>query len=182
MGSVARPAWRFGWALTVVLVTSGLSRDDAPDDGSFGLTEPIACREINGYEDYVVLPGAALTADEKLLVYFRPRHYKSAQVDGQFEAHLTQSGKVRRRGEKAVVWSKAKLLDYKVRTAEPPKLIFLRNTIALKGLKPGEYDFEIVLRDEVGRSKPAVRVLPFHILPSPKPARGADGPGRTSDR
>jgi hypothetical protein len=165
-----------------LFATAGLSGGDAPDDGSFGMTEPIACREINGYEDYVVLPDAALTADEKLLVYFRPRHYKSAPVDGQFEAHLTQSGKVRRRGEQAVLWSKAKLLDYRVRTAEPPKLIYLRNTIALKGLKPGEYEFEIVLRDEVGRSKPAVRVLLFRILPSPGPTRDEKSPGSTSDR
>lgn len=151
---------------------------EGDDDGSFGLTAPVACREINGYEDYVVLPGAALTADEKLLVYYRPVHYKSARVDGKYEVHLTQDGRVRRRGSKAVLWSKPRLLDYKVRTDTPPQLIYLRNTIALKGLKPGEYELDVVLRDEVGQSAPAVRSLPFRVVPSPDPTggRGAAGP------
>lgn len=169
--------WRFVPALALLSVAGAAPPDE--DDGSFGLTEPVACRDINGYEDFVVLPGAALTADEKLLVYFRPRHYKSAPAGAKFEVHLTQDGRIRRRGEKAVLWSKSKLLDYSVRTDTPPQFIYLRNTIALKGLKPGEYDFDIVLRDEVAQTTPAVRTLPFRVLPSPAasaPARADDPP------
>jgi hypothetical protein len=163
----------------------GSARPAAPDeddDGSFGLTAPVACKEIKGYEDYVPLPRAALTSDEKLLVYFRPRHFKTAQNGDSYEAHFTQDGRIRRRGEKAVLWSKKNLLDYRPTTENsPPRLVYLKNTVALKGLKPGEYEYEIVLRDEIGRSAPAVRALPFTVLPPPAAGEASkkDGPGNT---
>jgi hypothetical protein len=148
------------------------SRDPNDDDGSFGMTMPVACKEIRGFEDFQELPGAALTSDEKLLVYFRPRHYKSAKVGAEFEAHLTQDGRIRRRGEKAVLWSKAKLLDYRVKTDMPPQSIYMRNTISVKALKPGEYDYDITLHDAIGRSAPVVRTLPFTIVPAAAPSSG----------
>jgi hypothetical protein len=161
-------------ASAAVRPSPGWDGSDDPDDGSFGFSAPVACKEIRGYSDYVPLPDAALTSDDKLLVYFEPRHYKSARAGNKFEAHFTQDGAIRRRGEKPVLWSKKNLLDYRATDDRPPRLIYLRNTIALKGLKPGEYDFEIVLRDEVGRSAAAVRTLPFRVV---APASG-DGPAQ----
>lgn len=153
------------------------------DDGSFGFTPPIACKEIKGYEDYEPMEEAVLTKDEKLLVYFRPRHYKTDRVGNAYEARFTQEGRIRRRGEKAVLWSKKDLLEYTARSETPPRLIYLRNTVALKQLKPGEYDFDIILRDAVGRSAPAVRTLPFTVIAAPdergtakKGGRGNPGP------
>jgi len=126
----------------------------------------VVCKHVQGYEDYEALPNAELTSDDKLLVYFRPRHFKIKPTGEKFEAHFTQEGKIRRRGEKTVVWQKAKLLDYnpKADTREMP--IFLKNSISLKGIKPGEYQLEITLRDEVGKSVPAVKTVDFKIVPT----------------
>jgi len=148
------------------------------DDGSFGFTPPIACQEIRGYEDYEPMEEAVLTKDEKLLVYFRPRHYKTARVGNAYEARFTQEGRIRRRGEKAVLWSKKDLLGYTARSETPPRLIYLRNTVALKQLKPGDYDFDIILYDAVGRSAPAVRTLPFTVIASPGESGAAKKGGR----
>jgi hypothetical protein len=151
--------------------SSADTSDDDPDDGTFGLSAPVACKEVRGFEDYEPLPDAALTADEKLLVYLRPRHYKVTREGSKYVAHLTQDGRIRRRGEKAVLWSKKNLLDYKAETDTPPGPIYLRNTVALKGLKPGEYDFEITLYDKIGQSAPAVRTLPFRVVAAPAPEK-----------
>jgi hypothetical protein len=151
---------------------SGAPEED--DDGSFGMTPPVACKEIRGYEDFVPLEPAALTADEKLLVYFRPLHFKTARKGSSYEAHFTEEGRIRRRGGKAVLWVKKDLMEYRPRTETPPRLVYVRNTVSIKGLKPGEYDLELVLRDEIGRGAPAVRVLPFTVLPS----RAGDEPAR----
>ena len=59
-------------------------RARATTTARLGMTPPIACREIEGYEEYEPLPDAALTSDEKLLVYFRPRHYKSTKVGKKY--------------------------------------------------------------------------------------------------
>jgi hypothetical protein len=155
------------------------------DDGSFGMTEPVACKEIRDFEDYVPLKEAVMTADEKLLVYYMPRHYKTSRVGENFQAHLVQDGRIRRRGEKTVLWSKARITDYKVRTEHPPRQIYIRNTISLKNLKPGDYEFDIILRDEVGQSAPATRSLPFKVIPSPSPStsKGAqNNPGPAGTR
>lgn len=134
------------------------------DDGSFGFSAPVACKEIKGFDDYVVLDDAALTCDEKLLVYFEPRHYKSARVGKKYEAHFTQDSRIRRRGEDVVLWSKKNLLDYKVASASHPEPIYLSNKIALKALTPGDYEYDVILRDAVGRSAEVVKTLHFTIV------------------
>lgn len=156
-------------------LAAGADDGPKPNGFKFGMTEPVVCKEINGYEDYVPLDPPGLTADEKLLLYFRPLHYKTAAVGGKHKAHLTQDGRIRRRGQKAVLWSKSDLLDYKVETDAPPRLIYLRNTVSLKGLKPGEYDFDVVLRDKVGQSEAAVTTVPFRVVAAPAPDAPADG-------
>ena len=83
------------------------------------MTPAVACRSIDGYEQYEILPGAALTAEEKLLVYYRPLDYKTVQKDDFFKAHLTQDGQVRRRGEKTVLLRKKSLLDYEPKSRNP---------------------------------------------------------------
>ncbi|MFO0909449.1 MAG: hypothetical protein U0794_14035 [Isosphaeraceae bacterium] len=173
---MAQPGW--GWnrnrlaraacmSLAVMLLAADTHQEEDPQATAFGLSEPIICSEIRGFEDYERHPTASLTAEEKLLIYYRPLHYKSRKVKGMFEAHLTQDGTIHRKGEKAVLWSKKKLVDYQVKTPEPPEFIYHRNTIALKGLKPGEYVFELTLRDEVGQGAPALKSIPFRIVPTP---------------
>jgi hypothetical protein len=170
--------------LVIVAIAPYARAADGPDkaapadDGSFGMSDPVACKEINGYEDYVALPGAALTSNEKLLVYYLPRHYKTSRVNGKYVAHMTQESRIRRRGGTAVLWEKTKSLEYKVATVEPPRPIYLTNTVALKALKPGEYDYEIILRDEVGKSAPVKKTLPFVVV-APAEASKPNEPDRT---
>jgi hypothetical protein len=138
------------------------------------MSHAVVCRTINGYEDYERLPEAALTSDEKLLVYYRPLGYKSVLSDGSYQSHFTQDGLIRRRGAKAALRTKRKLLDYTAKGSEPPTLIFLRNTISLKGLKPGDYEFLIILRDEIAKGPPVTQVVAFRIIPASLP--GAKDP------
>ncbi len=136
----------------------------------FRMSEAIVCRSIEGYEDYEPLPGAAMTADEKLLIYYRPLNYRSTLNQGWYQAHFTQDGEIRRRGAKKFIRQKLKVLDYTTpKTERPPELIYLRNTISLKGLEPGDYDFVITLRDEVAKGAPARQVVKFRVIPADDP-------------
>jgi hypothetical protein len=134
----------------------------------------VVCSSIDGYEVYERLPGAAMTSDEKLLVYYRPAGYKSVVVDGQYQAHFTQDAQIRKRGEKAILREKRKLLEYKPRNPYPPTFVYLRNTISLKGLPPGDYDLTIILRDEVASGPPATQVVQFRVIPAQDPRKAAD--------
>lgn len=138
--------------------------DDDPDDGGFGFSPPVVCLEIHGYEDYVPLPEPELTADEKLLLYYRPLHFKTEPVGQRHRAHLTQDSKIRRKGGKAVLWSKTGMVDYQVDAESPPRLVYMRNTVALKGLKPGDYELDVILHDRIGLSEPAKRSVAFRIV------------------
>jgi hypothetical protein len=145
------------------------SPTDDEDDGSFGLSKPVVCQEIDGYEDYRPMAEAAITADEKLLLYYRPRHFKSEQVGDKYRIHLKQDGSLRRKGSRAVLWTKRDMVDYEVENGFPPRHVYIRNTVSLKGLKPGDYEFEVVLHDRVGKSAPATRVVPFRVVAGPAP-------------
>lgn len=131
------------------------------------MTEAVVCDSIAGYENYKPLPGAALTKDEKLLVYYRPLNFRTSLVNGSYTAHLTQDVKIRRRGSKKVIWEKPKMVDYTTPKSDlPPSLIYMRNTIALKDLPPGEYDLVIVLHDEFNESRTATQSVKFRVVPA----------------
>jgi hypothetical protein len=146
---------------------------DDPESG-LRMSRAVVCRSIDGYEAYEPLPDAALTSDEKLLVYYRPVGYKSVLVDGLYQAHFTQDAQIRKRGEKAILRQKLKLLDYKPKNSSPPQYVYLRNTFSLKGLPPGDYDFTIILRDEVAKCPPATQVVRFRVIPAQDPRKTDD--------
>jgi hypothetical protein len=142
------------------------AKQTAPQRASLRMSKAVVCTSIDGYDSYKKLPGAALTSDEKLLVYYEPINYKTAFVDDSYQAHFTQDGQVRKRGEKAVLREKFKLLDCTAKGELPPQNLFLRNTVSLKGLPPGEYDFTIILHDEIAKGPPVTQVVRFRIVPA----------------
>jgi hypothetical protein len=156
-----------------------------PDDRKTALrmTPGIVCRTITGYEDYNILPKAAQTSDEKLLVYFRPLGYQTERVDDAYQAHLAMDFQIRKRGQKEVLLQKLKMYEYKPRNERPPRLLYMKNSISLKGLSPGEYDLTLILHDEVAKGPPAKQVIRFRVIPADDPqeqekaSEAKDGPG-----
>ena len=152
----------------------GRAGDPPPARENLRMSEAVVCRSIDGFEAYEPLPDAAQTSDEKLLVYYRPFGYKTAFVKDAYQAHLTQDAEIRPRGQKAVLRQKKRLLDYTTpKSPQPPELIYLRNMISLKGLKPGEYDLTIILHDEIGGGPPATQVVKFRVIPAEDPKKAA---------
>ncbi len=133
--------------------SSASSRKDpsTPKPGGLRMSRAVVCKTIDGYEKFTPLPGAAQTAEEKLLIYYRPQRYKIDFADGYYRAHLVQDNEIRKRGKKGIVRQKRKVVEYQPRTKEPPGPFFIRNTISLKGLDPGDYELTIILRDELDR-------------------------------
>jgi hypothetical protein len=130
------------------------------------MSTAVVCKSIDGFESYKKLPGAELTSDEKLLIYYRPLGFKTAMVDGRYHVHFVQDGQIRKRGEKKVLREKLKMLDSSDKSEFPPQTLFLRNTVSLKGLAPGEYDFTIILHDEISKAPAVSQVVRFRIVPA----------------
>lgn len=146
--------------LLVMLCPLGLAGDEL----TLSMTDPIACKTITGYEDYVVLPDAAITNHDKLLVYYRPKDYKIERTKtGGYRAHLVQEVRVRKRGEKTVLWSKPGILDFEAVRPEPLGPIYLSNSIGLRNFKVGEYDLDLILHDKIGDTK-TTSILKFQIV------------------
>lgn len=141
----------------------------AEEEGTLTMDPAIACRSIKGFEDYERLPGPELTSDEKLLVYFRPYGYRIEEAKSSYHVHLSQDGQIRRKGEKTVLLRKAKLLDYEFTIDHAPYPIYLRNTFSLKGLKPGEYEYDIILHDDLAKTPPVTQSLHFRVIPAVLP-------------
>ena len=58
---------------------------------------------------------------------------------------------------------KKNLLDITSEGRNPPPLIYLRNTVSLKDLPPGEYEFDIILRDENAPGHTATQTVSFKV-------------------
>jgi hypothetical protein len=134
----------------------------------------IVCKSIDGYEDYEPLPNAAQTSDEKLLVYIRPLGFQTEKVEKGYQSHLTLDGEVRKRGQKTILRQKKNLLDYKPVFASPTRFIYLKQSVSLKGLAPGDYDLRIILHDEIAKGAPASQVVKFKIIPAADPRKAKD--------
>jgi hypothetical protein len=141
-------------------------KPEAPADGRLGMSPAVACASIVGYERYVPLPEAVLSEDDKLLIYYCPLRYAIAPVGGVYQVHLVQDVRVRKRGDKTVIWSRDKLFEYKQETPEPPTFLYMFNRISLKGLATGDYDLDIILHDLHSKSPPAQQTLRFKVKQS----------------
>jgi hypothetical protein len=148
---------------------------------TLSMSPAVACRSIDGYDDYEVLPGAALTSDEKLLVYYRPLHYTVKRKSGSYQIHLTQDGVIRRRGQKPVLRRKDKVLDAEYKSQEPPGPRYLRNSVSVKGLEPGEYELEIILHDQLAEGSSATQTLRFRVVPAALPKPDSDAASTADD-
>jgi len=133
---------------------------------SLRMTPGIVCRSIDGYEAYERLPGAAQTSEEKLLVYFRPLGYQTELVDGLYQADLAPDFQIRKRGQKAILRQKERFFEYKPKDAQPPRYIYMKSAISLKGLAPGDYDLAIILHDLFADGATATQVVKFKIIPA----------------
>jgi hypothetical protein len=152
-------------------VERGAAEKPANAKSSLRMTPGVVCRSIDGYENYEPLPEAAQTSEEKLLVYFRPMGFQSKLVDGLYQAHLVPDFQIRKRGAKAVLRQKLKIFEYKPRSAEPPRLLYMKSTISLKELPPGDYDLILILHDEIAKGAPATQVVKFRIIPAVDPRK-----------
>jgi hypothetical protein len=124
----------------------------------------VACRSIDGYEQYKLLRGPQLTSEEKLLVYYRPFNFKVVSRDNEYIAHFTQDGQIRRKGEKEVLLRKKNMMDYEAKNTMPPDQVFIKNSFSLKGLPPGEYEYDIILRDENDPGSTVTQSVKFRVI------------------
>jgi hypothetical protein len=139
----------------------------SPRAGGLRMSRAVVCRTIDGYEQYTPLPGAAQTSDEKLLIYYRPQRYKIDFVDDYYTAHLVQDNEIRKKGKKEIVRQKKKVVEYQPKQKQPLGPFYIRNTISLKGLDPGDYELTIILRDELDTgTPPSKQVVKFKVIPA----------------
>ena len=141
-----------------------------PDAPPLSMSKVIACESVAGFGDYEPRDSTRWTADEKLLIYFEPRHFATEKAGTKYQAHLVQGAHLRRRDRKAFLWGKTKLIDYVAKSDSVPPVIYLTNTIALKGYPPGEYDLDITLHDEIGEGATATQTFRFTIVEAKGPA------------
>jgi hypothetical protein len=137
------------------------------------MSKAVACKKIEGYEDFQLLPNAALTSEDKLQVYYRPIGYKVETIEKpktsrKFRAKFSQDGRIRKKGEKTVVMKKDRILEYDPTFDDATQHIYLVNNVGLKGLPPGDYEYDITLRDDLTEGAVATQTLPFTIIPVPK--------------
>lgn len=182
------PSGRIVAAILALLLCSG--SDEGPSAGKpqagpkrespkLDMTPAVACTRVNGFEDYVPLPEVRLTSEDKLKVYFRPLNYRVEPFKSRYRAKFVEDGRVRRKGEKVPLSQEDKLLEYETTFDSPTYQVYLTNTIGLKNLKPGEYEFDIILHDGLVEGTTATQTLTFTIIPTPQPepAREVEKPG-----
>jgi hypothetical protein len=163
-----------------------------PIDGSkadrppLEMSKAVVCKKVVGYEDFVELPDASLTSEDKLNVYFRLLNFRVDPVDkpkpgSRFKARFTEDCRIRRKGEKTVLMKKDKMVEFDSSFESRDQTLYMVNNISMKGLAPGDYELDIVLHDVLEKDSSATQTVSFTIVPvakvdTPAKEKGTDEP------
>jgi hypothetical protein len=140
------------------------------------MSEPIACRAIRGYDDYDELPEPVVPRTEKLLIYARPSGHAYVREGERYRFHLVEDVNVRRKGEKKVLWGRKRIVEYEGTSPRPPERLYIATTLGLREFPPGDYEADLILRDEIGGGEPARQTLSFRLTePSGTSGESEDG-------
>jgi hypothetical protein len=163
-------------AMAACLVAQGPTsgQDDAPP--GLRMSKPVACAKVHGFASFEPLPGASLTSDEKLTVYYEPSGYAIEKTKDGFRALFSQDGRIRKKGGKDALWQKAPMFEYEAKNSVPPYRIYMRSDFALKGLPPGDYELDLTLHDRLTEGTHVMKTLAFKIVPPRAEAKEAGEP------
>jgi hypothetical protein len=156
---------------------TNVPRDGEDSSDALRMTPAVVCESVAGFRDYVTKDVQVVTRDDKLILYFEPTGFATEKVGRAHRVHLTEDVRLRKHGERKVLWQKDDLLTYEPKAKTPPTALYCSNTIAVKGCEPGEYDLELILHDRIAKGAPARQIVRFRVKPSPpaEPAKNADG-------
>ncbi len=140
---------------------------EAEESGSRpDLTDPILCETIRRFRDFDKREEPLFVVGEKLQIYIEPFNYFIVrdQETKRYRAHLTIDLKLRIKGQESVYRSLNRVVDYETTTENPPTPLYLGAGVVLEGLRPGDFEVELILRDEIAPEKPtASRKIPITI-------------------
>lgn len=157
-----------GWPWLAMIATALIAAGDGP---SLAMSAGEVCSAIRGYRDFDARPEPELTRDEKLQIYCEPTGFATGmRPDGTTGVHLVMDAKIRRKGRKEVLWSKDATVDYESEGSSPPAVVYLASTFAVRGLKPGDYQADLVLRDKHDPAARAEQTVDFRIVAPAPPA------------
>jgi hypothetical protein len=162
-----------------LLTLVAVGDDPKPPVSRLKISPAVVCTKIDGYRRFKPRKPVELTKDEKLVVYYEPTGHQTESRAGVFRAHLVQDGSVRRATVKSPVWEREKMVEYKPEASTRPDYLYIESTVSLKTLEPGEYVFDIVLRDIISGST-ATQSVPFMVIK--RPAESEADPKSTTDR
>ena len=156
-----------------ILLFACLASTGPAEEPALEMSKAVVCKRIEGFENYVELPDASMTSEDKLNVYFRPLNYKVEPLPRpkpgrRFQARFVEDCRIRRKGEKVVLMKKDKLLEYDAAFESLDYQIYLQNNISLKGLTPGEYELEVILHDVLKPDVTSRQLVGFKVVPTPK--------------
>jgi len=158
------PAALFGFVCWFVTVNSANS-ETRMEEGEFKLSQPVVCKSVKGFRDYVELKPPELTTFDKLLVYVEPSGF-ALKADGEKKkANLVQNARVRAKGSKKYFFERNELFKYEPELTTGRESIFLAASIGFKNVKPGEYVLELETIDKsVSPEQKIVQQIEFVII------------------
>lgn len=154
-------------AAVLAILGGILLADNSVQSEEFRLSEPVVCRTINGFRDYVKLEPAELTTFDKLLVYVEPQGFATRPDAEKIRAELIQGARLRAKGSKKPIFEREELFKYDPVIESSGQQIYLGATIGFKNLKPGLYQLDLTTTDRAAQpEKRAVQTIEFRIIES----------------
>lgn len=139
------------------------------------MTEPVVCRSVKGFRDYVKLEPPSLTTFDKLQVYVEPYGYSTKPEGEKLRAELVQGVKLRAKGAKKLIFEREELFKYDPVIDSSGQQIYLAASIGFKNLLPGPYLLELETMDKAAKpEKKVLQIIEFQIV---APEKTGKSPG-----
>ncbi len=129
------------------------------------LSDPVACKSVKGFRDYIELKPTELTTFDKLMIYVEPTGFSTKTEGDKKKAHLVQNARVRAKGAKPLIFDRNELFSYEPALSTGRENLFLAASIGFKNLKPGKYVLELDTIDKLARPEMKItQIIEFAII------------------
>ena len=104
-------------------------------------------------------------------MYLRPHGFQTEKVDGKVVGHLTADGELRSAVKRTCFAKKRRCSTTSPCAIGHPELVYLRSSVSLKGLSPGDYELTIILHDVLAKGATTSQAVKFKVIPPKDPRR-----------
>ncbi len=133
------------------------------NEAPLGINNLTLVERVDGYGDIIPLQSPSIPQGSALILYFEPTNWRTVMTQELYRFHIAQDILLENAAGEPLFQQEG-FLQFKRDTTQPTMDLFVKNTVNLGALPPGDYRIKGVLHDVYAEAQVPFEI-PFSITP-----------------